>query len=154
MVTKKITIRNSGSSLTGLVMILLIVMGIFFGAYFYVAENINSAGLTLDSKYSESYENLSAAQADLEANVKTIQGNIDAIKESEGVINTAWNGLKGLGNTLKLPINFVDTALVAYTATTSSLDILPFWVLPLLEIGILAFIVFLILKILKGEPAV
>ncbi len=147
MVTKKIIIRNSASSLTGLTMVLLIVMGIFFGSYFYVAQNIDSAGLALDSKYSDAYGNLSAAQEDLDANVKTIQGNIDAIKESEGAINTAWNGLKGLGNTLKLPVNFVDTALAAYTAIIPTLDFLPNWALPLIYIGILAFIIFLVLKI-------
>lgn len=154
MVIKKITTRNSAGTLTGTIMVLLIVMGIFFGCYFYVSENINSAGLTMESKYTSAYGNLSAAQTDLDTNVESIKSNIDAIKESESTMEAAWNGLKGLGNTLKLPINFVDTALSTYSATIPTLDFLPSWALPLIFIGILSFIIFLVLKILKGEPAV
>jgi len=154
MVNKKINIRNSGSSLTGLVMSLLLVMGIFFGAYNYLAEHATSSDVVIDDRYEGIYNNLSDAGNDLDTNVKAIESNVDDIKEAESTFQVAWNGLKGLGNTLKLPISFIGTTLTVWTSTVAFIDFLPGWVIPLVFIGIIAFVVFLILKVLKGEPAV
>lgn len=151
---EKIKLRNSASNLIGLVMGLLLVMGIFFGSYLYFAENVTDVNLTVDSKYSEAYTNLSIAQDDLTDNVNEIKDNFDDIKEAESTIESAWNGLKGLGNTLKLPINFLDVTLAAWQATTPTLDIIPGWAFALIFTGLVAFVVFLILKLLKGEPAI
>lgn len=150
---KKINLRNSGSTLTSVLVILLIVMGIFFAGYTYIENNVNSANISLDSKYNESYGNLTAAQTDLEDNVNEIRDSFDDIAEADNTFQVAWNGLKGLGSALKLPISFVSTSLATWTALVFPLDFLPSWVIPLIFVGVLAFIVILILKILKGEPS-
>lgn len=144
--------KKGMNTLTNVVMILILVLGIFFGAYLYIAENVESAGLELDSKYEGAYDNLTTASTDLEENVEEIKTNFDDIKEADNTFEAAWNGLKGLGATLKLPINFVNTVLTTWTSMVPVLDIVPGWVLPLVFIGLLALIVFLVLKILKGEP--
>ena len=153
MVFKKINKRGT-FTLIGLVVSLLIVIGIFLGCYLYLDFNVDSAGLTMDSKYSEMYSNLTASQEDLETNVQAIKGNLENVTQSEETWQQVWNGLKGLGNTLKLPITFVNTALSVWDSLITGTDIVPGWVIPLVFTGILAAIVFLVLSILKGEPKV
>ncbi len=153
MVNQKIKIRNSAMTLTGLVISILIVMGIFFAGYEYLTEHADNAGVTVDSKYANTYGNLSDASDDLETNVNEIKASLDDVKEAESTFQVAWNGLKGLGNALKLPIVFVSTSIATWSASIMFIDFLPGWALPLIFIGIVAFVVFLILKILKGEPS-
>ncbi len=153
MALEKIAIRNSaGGTVTALVISLLMVMGIFFGAYLYFEDNVNSAGLTIDSKYSDAYGNLSESQDELDENIQDIKTSLDNVKEATTVVQVAWNGLKGLGSTIKLPITFVSTSLSAFTAIMPTTDILPGWANTIIFIGISAFVVFLIVKVLKGEP--
>jgi len=153
MANQKIKLRNSGATLTGVVISLLIVMGMFFAGYEYLIEHADSAGVTVDSKYADTYGNLSAASTELDDNVNDIKDSLDDVKEAESAYQVAWNGLKGLGNALKLPVVFVSTAIATWSASINFIDFLPGWALPLSFIGIVAFVVFLVLKILKGEPS-
>lgn len=148
-----IKLRNSGMTLTGLVISILIVMGMFFAGYEYLTEHAISAGVTIDSKYGDTYAQLQNASDGLDENVNAIKDSLDDVKEAESTFQVAWNGLKGLGNALKLPITFVATAIATWSASISFIDFLPGWTLPLFFIGIIAFVVFLVLKILKGEPS-
>jgi len=153
MANKKIKLRNSGATLTGVVISLLLVMGMFFAGYEYLIEHADSAGVIIDSKYNETYTQLQTASDDLDTNVNEIKESLDDVKEAESTFQVAWNGLKGLGNALKLPVTFVTTAIATWTASITFIDFLPGWTLPLFFIGIVAFVVFLVLKILKGEPS-
>ena len=150
---RSIKLRNSGATLTGLIFSILIVMGMFFAGYEYLTEHATSAGVNIDSKYNETYQQLQNASDDLDANVNAIKDSLDDVKEAESTFQVAWNGLKGLGNALKLPVTFVSTAIATWTASITFIDFLPGWTLPLFFIGIVAFVVFLVLKILKGEPS-
>lgn len=152
MVFKKIKKRSSQNTMTGVVMGLLLVMAIFFGSYLYITDNVDSANVTLDDKYAESYSNLTDSRDELDDNVQEIQDSFDNIKEADNTFEAAWNGFKGLGSILKLPISFVSTTIATWQAIVPTLDIVPTWALTLIFIGITAFIVFLVLKILKGEP--
>lgn len=152
MALKEIRIRKSATTMTSVIVSLLLVIGIFTGTYLYLVNNIDSAGLTLDSKYSSSYGNMTAAQSDLEVNVQAIRNNFNNIAEADNTYLAVVNGMKGLGNTLKLPITFVDTTLTAWTALLFSTDFVPGWVEALIFVGLLMFVVFLVLKVLKGEP--
>ena len=152
MVFKKMRYKNS-QTLTGVVMMMLLVMGIFFATYYYINSNITSSGAdTLDSKYSIILENLTASQNSLDINIRNIKGNASEITEAPDVFQTAWNGLKRLGSTLILPFTFFGVLQSTFEAIFPTLDFLPNWLLPLISIGIMAFLVLLILKILKGEP--
>jgi len=153
MVNEKIKLRNSGATLTSVVISLLIVMGMFFAGYEYLTEHASSAGVTIDSKYGDIYSELENASNELDENVNAIKSSLDDVKEAESTFQVAWNGLKGLGNALKLPVTFVSTSILTWSASITFIDFLPDWALPLIFIGIVAFVVFLVLKILKGEPA-
>ena len=60
MAIKKI--KRGGITATGLVITIMIIMGLFYGLYNYVDFNATEANLTIDSRYSESYGNLSEAK--------------------------------------------------------------------------------------------
>ena len=151
MVNQKIK-KSTGMTLTGMVIGLLIVMAIFYTGFSFLSDNASDAGITINSKYNETYGNLSASQDSLEENVNTIKDNLDNVSEADNTFQVAWNGLKGLGNVLKLPLRFVDNAVSTFDALIISLDIIPPKIKTLIFIGILVSIVLLILAILKGEP--
>ena len=72
--------------------------------------------------------------------------------EADSTLQVAWNGIKGLGSSLMLTISFVTTSVSVWSSLAGPLDIFPTWVLGLALIGITSFMVFLIFRILKGEP--
>jgi len=148
----KIRLKNNAATLMGLVTMLLIVMVAFFAGFTWIQGNASQAGLTVDSKYNDSYEGLEDAQTDLDTKVTQIQTNFDNIDEAESIWAVAWNGLIGLGSVLTLPIKFVGTALSVWEVLIPGLGFLPDWVETLIFIGITAFIVLLVLSILKGDP--
>ena len=149
---KQTRIRKSSLTMTSVVITLLIVMGIYFGGYYYINDNVQNVGDTLDVKYSEALENMTASQNDLDANVQAIRDNFNNIAEADNTYLAVVNGMKGLGNTLKLPITFADTTLSTWTSIILPTDVIPGWAKNLIFIGLLTFIVFLVLKVLKGEP--
>ena len=146
------SLRKNSTTLTGLVMAILIVMVIFTGSYLWWESSVSSAGVTFDTRYNESYNRLNTTRDSLSDNVNDIRDNVQAIKEADDIYQVAWNGLKGLGNTLKLPVSFLDTALETFSIMTGLLDFVPGWIITLTVIGLTAFIVFLVLSLLKGEP--
>ena len=79
MVIKKIAKRNSATGLTSVVIMILIVIGIYFGSYLYFTENVASSGVGLNdtTEYAETYSRLNATQQELDANVQEVQGNFE-----------------------------------------------------------------------------
>ena len=145
------TIKKA-ETLRSLTMTLILVIGIFTGMFLYWKDNMENIGVTIETKYNSTYGNLTSSQNTLNKNVNDIKNNLDTIKEADNAFQVALNGFKGLGNTLKLPVSFVSTALGIFTGLTFSLDYIPSWVITLFFIGTTALIVFLVLSILKGDP--
>jgi len=149
MAIKAIKKANTLSSLT---VSLLLVFAFFTGMYLYWSWNATDAGYNIDGKYNSTFGNLTGARSDLSDNVDDIKENLNDISEADSTFQVAWNGLKGLGNTLLLPISFVSTTLATYTGLEFALDYIPQWVRTLAFIGVIGLVVFLILSILKGDP--
>ena len=120
-------VKKSVSTLTDLVVILLLVIGLFTSCFIWLQTNANDAGLTIDSKYNTTYTRLNEARDEIDDNVQNIKTATDNIREAENTYQVAWNGLKGLGSALKLPISFVSTAEKTYEAISISLDVIPTW---------------------------
>lgn len=152
MDNKKIIIKKSSQSLSGLIFSLIIVIGIFTGMFFYMQSKAEESRVTIDPKYNSTYSNLTNIQTNLDSNVNSIKDNLDKIKEADSVYAVAWNGLKGLGNTLRMPISFVGNSIDMFKVVLSPLDIVPTWVKTLTTIGLISAVVFLVLSILKGDP--
>ena len=147
-----ITTIKKASTLSSMTVTLLLVFAFFTGMYLYWNQNATNVGLTIEGKYVDTYGNLTLAQNDLSTNVEDIKNSLNEIKEADSTFQVAWNGLKGLGNTLRLPISFVSTSLATYTGLEFALDFVPKWIRTLAFIGIIAIVVFLIASILKGDP--
>lgn len=145
-------IKKAQSSLMGLVVTMVIVIGIFTGFFLWMQDMASSSGITIDSKYNSTYNKLLTQQSSLSNNVNDIQDSITNVHEADNALQVAWNGLKGLGSVLLLPISFVSTSIDVYTTIIDPIDFIPIWVKILAPIGIIAFVVFLVLSNLKGEP--
>jgi hypothetical protein len=144
------TIKKA-NTLTGLVISILLGIGFFTGMFLFWNYNATESGQVIDSKYNNTYTNLTAYQTPLDNNVQEIRNAMNKLTSADNTWQVAWNGFIGLGQVLKLPISMITTALGVYSSLEGSLDIVPSWVTALIFIGITAVIVFLILSNLKGE---
>jgi len=151
MVYKKIN-KKGIITMTSLVISCIIVIAIFFAAYEYITFNATQSGVTLDSKFGKVNTNITRASDNLDTNVKNIQANYDGVQEASSIYQVAVNGFKGLGNVLKLPINFLNTILEVFNSLLF-FDIIPGWLIPLISTGLIVLVIFLLLKIMKGEQA-
>lgn len=151
MAFKKMT-KKATLTMTGLVINLLLVIGLFSGMYLFFNQGLQEAGTPLDSKYEDIYANLSTSQSAIESNTNAIKTNLDGVKEADNTFESAWNGLKGLGNLIKLPISFLDDSLSVWDALVPGLAFFPSWLMALIFIGIIVIVVFLVIGKLTGEP--
>jgi|TARA_Y100000034_G_C6907569_1_gene421663 hypothetical protein len=154
MVTKKIAIKKSSNTVTGFAITLLLVIGFFMGAYNFLDYNITDSGATVPNKYDGIFGNLSDASDDIDDNTQNIKLNLEAAQEADSTFQIAINGFKALGNSLKLPLNYMNSAILTWQSLILPFDFLPNWVIPLLLTGLLTFGVLLVLRVMKGEPAV
>ena len=153
MDAKKINSRiKKPATLTGVVFGLIFVIGIFTGMFLWLSHNTSNSGVNLDSKYTEAFNQLNGStQAKLSNNINDIKDSFNNIKEADSTWQVAWNSLLGLSSTLKLPINFMATALEAMNISMVGIDYVPEWFKVLAGIGITALILFIVIAILKGE---
>jgi len=148
---KKIKVKNSGVTLTGVVISLIIVMGIFFGMFNYMNKMGENSDVEIPSKYNSTYYKLQDEQTAIDEKNKDIRYKLNNISEADDTYQVAWNGLKGLGSTLLLPIAYIDYAVNVMDAIIDPVDFVPSWVNSLVVMGVIILIVFLILAVLKGE---
>lgn len=152
---KKITKRNKrgGGTLLGIVVGLIFVIGIFIGMFSFFSGQLEDNSATIDSKYNTTYNQLLEVQEEIEGDQQTILTSIDNIREADEGYLAAWNGFKALGATLLLPISFIGHTIDTANALIISTDIIPGWIQSLLIVGLIFFVMFVILSLLKGEPS-
>ena len=148
----KMKYRNSANTVTGLVMSIIIVMTIFSGLYLYFEDQVIESGQTIDSKYSDVNSNVTEIGTSLDNNVQNIVGAWDDITQADSLAFAVWNSFTGLGLVLKLPFSFLDDATNLAQQLFAPLSILPGWVISFAFIALTAYIILLLLKVLKGEP--
>ena len=141
---------KKSSSLTGIVISLLLVIGIFTGLFLMLSTSMEDSGKVMDPKYNDTYGKLNDARDSLDAQVTEIKTSVGGITEADNSVQAAWNGLKTLGSTLILPIKIIDSMKVTYEAVSINLTFIPTWVKSLVVIGLIAFGIFTILAILSG----
>jgi len=149
-----IKIKNSAATIIGLVTALLLVMGMFYMGFSYLKTQTDAAGLDIPEKYSDTYTRLNTTQQTLNSNVRRIQANVGNISEATSVYSVAWNGMKGLGNTITLFTAFVSSSIEVTMASFISFDVVPPVLVVLATIGIIAAVVLLIVSALKGDPKI
>ena len=144
--------RNSANTVTGLVMSIIIVMTIFSGLYIYFGDQVIESGQTIDSKYSDVNNNITAIGNSLDTNVQELVDSWDNIIQADNAAFAVWNSFTGLGLVLKLPFSFLDDATNLAQQLFAPLSVLPGWVISFAFIALTAYIILLLLKVLKGEP--
>lgn len=144
--------KKASTSMTGLIISLLVVMALFYGGFDYISSNYESANITDQLGYNESYADLQEAQAGLETSVDNIKTAAQGISEADAnVVLVAWNGLTGLAYTLRLFIDVIDVGVSVWNAIFPALSFLPNWIKVLMEIAIIITIVLIIVGAFKGE---
>jgi len=143
--------KKGTMTLTGLIMSMLLIITMFTGFFLYINQQADVAGVSIDSRYQDTSTRLSGSQSSISNRVNSINDNLKEIQEADNVYQVAWNGLKGLGNTLKLPISFVEDATNMLDAVLISTDEIPGWVKALAITAVITFVVLLVLALLKGE---
>lgn len=148
MVLEKV--KKSDVTITGIVLSLILVIGLFSIMFLYFQGQGNNEGMIVDSKYNDTYNRLSTSQSQISNNINTIQDNFGNVSEADNTFQVAWNGLKGLGNILTLPIRFLGNSVDVITAIFIPLDVIPPIVLTLIKMGIIVVIVLVLLAALTG----
>ena len=144
--------KRGTMTMTGLILTIILVMGLFYGTFNYVSSNYESADITVPLNYTDSYGDLQTAQDDLDTNIEDIKGAAQAISEADGnVVFVAWNGLTGLAYTLRLFLGVIDIGVATWNAILPGLGFLPPWVKILAEMAIIITIVLVIVGAFKGE---
>jgi len=144
------TIRKSESTILGLVISLLLVMGLFFGCYLYLSNNYSSASVNVSSEYSETYSRLNTSQNELSSVTDSMKGNFTSVVEADSVYQVAINGFKGLGNLLKIPVALIDLSFNTFEAFLDLISVIPGWVIALASIGLTIFVVLLLVRVWSG----
>jgi len=141
---------RKNATLTGIVISLIIVMGMFIGGYLWFSWNMTDSGLSVNSTYSKVYDEINASTVSLDENVEDIRDAVKNVTEPESVYQVAVNGLKGMINLFKLPLKFTNTATLLYDSIATIIN-LPKWVTTLITISLVVVIIFIIVAIMKGE---
>lgn len=151
MVNQKIIMKNS-ATMTGTIIIVILIMAMFFGAFNYIIFNTTDSNQTLDIKYYEIEENLTDYQTDLESKTQDVRDDLKGMTQAEEGWAQVWNGIAGLATTILLFKSFISAILGVLQSLLPSLEVFPSFVVTLVFVGVFAFIIILIIKIAKGEP--
>lgn len=154
MVNQKI--KKSESTLAGITFSIIIGLGIFFGMFLWIQSNSTESGVSLnDPSYNESYVRLLDKQDALSDTVNDVTSGAKNLTEAGSDFGIAWNGLKGLVSIFKAPLQLIDIGKETFELMTAPLaGIIPQWILNLIVLGLVAFIVYVIVSIFKGDPNV
>lgn len=149
---EKINFRKSATSATGLVLTLLFVMGLFYGGFYYISYNFQSASIPLDQKYQNMTDRVAQSQVDLENNANRISSAVQNISQAPSNLPfVAYYGLVGIAAAISSLWGLLDTTLNMWTALIPGLGFLPQWVAGLVLTGILLTVVFILFRIFTGR---
>jgi len=149
MANKKM--NKNGATITMIVMVLLLVIGIFGGFFLFIGDQFGNYDTVLDEQYNDTYNELLNQQELLGDRVNNVTEAINNAREVESGILAAINGFKGLGQALLLLRDFSSSSFTIFETVIFSNEIIPQNYQDLIIIGLIAFVIFIIIAILKGE---
>lgn len=153
MVCEKVNIKKS-STLMSVVVTLILVIGFFTIMFLWFSNNASQADIDVNSDYYDSYTRINEQQSILNGTVTDIQTKLNSVTEANNVVQVAWNGMLLLGTTILATKDFTTVTIGTFSSLMdvgSSAGISPS-IFALATIGLIAFIVFLVIANLKGEP--
>lgn len=154
MVNKQIRNKQGRGSLMGIVVGMILVIGIFSGLFLFYTEQLSNNGVSVDSKYNTTYNQLLEVQNNMDDRVNDIKTTADDVREAESGFLVAINGFKGLGQSLLLLLGFSSDSIDITQALLLSTDVIPSWVQTLIVIILIAFVIFIIIDVLIGRKPI
>jgi len=142
--------KKGASTLTGIVIGLLLVIGVFITYFAFWNEQMQNNNTVIPEKYNDTYNQLLESQESIDEDISAIKDNVNDIEEADENFLAAWNGFKALGSTLLLPVSFISESVQVTEAVTGSADFIPPGIKALLIIAIIAIVLFIILALLTG----
>lgn len=140
------------TTITGMILSIMLVMALFFGTFNYVSSNYVSANVTMPLGYQNASNDLVVARNNLNASIGDIKSSAQNISEADGnVLAFAVNGYTGIGGTIRLFFNIIDTGIKTFNAILPGLSFLPPWTKILIEMAIVITLVLLVVGAFKGE---
>ena len=156
MVNEKMKIKYkkaAGNTVTSLVISLLIGMSVLIALYGYWGSIAEDSGQTISSEYTDVASNVSGMEGAINGNITDIVNAWDSIVQADNAAFAVWNSFTGLGIILKKPFIFLQITIDFLQIAFAPLSILPDWTIGFGLIGVTTYIIFLLLKVLKGEPS-
>jgi len=156
MAIKKIEIKKSETTLAGVVYSILIVIGFFSVIWLWLEANSQGAAVPIsDGVYNQSYQDLNEQQTELDTIINNFRDSVKALTEPGENFGISWNGLKGLLGVFLVPIVLVDMGVEVLNVIIAPIaSFVPTWIITLIKIGVIAFIIFIIASIFKGDSNV
>ena len=153
MVNKKMN-KKGMSTIMGIVISLLIVIGIFSGFNLFFSDQLEQNSASLDSKYNQTYYDLLEVQDNMDSRVDEVKNTADEVREAESGIIAAINGFKGIGQSMLLLLGFTADSVDTTQAVFRSTDIIPEWIQSLVTVALIGLVVFLVLDVLLGRKPI
>lgn len=153
MVNEKI--KKSESTLAGITFSILIAIAFFTAGFLWISQNSTESGKPVDAMYNTSYTQLQNQTTELSSTITELRNTADDLVEPDNTFAIAWNGLKGLLKLFQIPLQLINIGWQSYQLLITPLaGLIPVWLINLLAIGIIAFIIFIIVSIFKGDSNV
>lgn len=145
-------INKKAATMTGSIIVILITIGLFFGMYQYIVFNYQNAGTEFTTNYTQGYDDLNVSMYDLKYDVDALKNTAQNITQADSNIALiAWNGLTGIAQTIRLLFSIVDVGINVFNAIFPALAFIPTWLKILIETGIIATLILIIIGLFKGE---
>ena len=124
------------------------IIGILiFGAFLaFVNQSALESGVTVDSRYNDSYNRMLNAQSNLSATTNEIRDSMQDLTEAEDAASTAYFGLKGALALFKLPLQIINPVLETSSTVMDMLDFVPNSIIVTATIIFTLLIVFALLR--------
>jgi len=144
---------RKNATLTAVIFSIIIVLAFFTGMYLYLNENAVNSGITIDSKYNDTYSNISSKQEELSNITTDIRDAFSNVTEPKSIYSVAFYGLTGFLDILRLPLKVVDIAGTTFQSLNILIEI-PLWARVLILLSITTLIILILVAIFKGEQKI
>lgn len=142
---------RKNANLTGVILSVLLVIGVFVGMFLWYKVNMESAGMSIDGTQSAAFTNINSKVNDVNTVVTDIIDSANNLTETSSLYVVAIYGIKGLINLLKMPLKFLAIIKDSFLAFVTMIEI-PKWIVTIISVTIMVIIVLIVIGIMKGEP--
>ena len=148
-------IKKSETTLAGATFSIIIAIVFFTGFFLWIDSNSKESGKPVDAMYNSSYTQLQNQMGEINSTISNLKSAAQSLSEPEPGFLTAWNGLKGLLSLFQAPLQLVNVGWQSFQLMVAPLaGIIPIWLINIVAIGLMAYIIYIVVSIFKGDSNV